>query len=70
MFDALGKILGFIQTAFDFFLNMIESLFQAIGFLVSSIPFVTSIVPYMPPIIGSCIVITLAIAVVKFLIGR
>lgn len=70
MFDALGKILGFVEAAFEFFLNMIESLFQAIGFLVSSIPFITTIVPYMPPILGSCIVITLAIAVVKFLIGR
>lgn len=70
MFDGLSKILGFLQVAFEFFINNIESLFQAVGFLVSSIPFATSIIPYMPSVIGSCVYITLSIAVIKFLIGR
>lgn len=70
MFDALGKILGFIQSAFDFFLNMIESLIQAVVFLASSVPFVTGLIPYLPSVIGSCVLITLSVAIVKFLIGR
>lgn len=70
MFDFFNQVIGYIETAFNFLLNLIESLLQAIGFLVSSIPFVMAIVPYMPAIIGSCIVMALSVAVIKFIIGR
>lgn len=70
MFDALAKILGFIETAFEYFLNLIESLFMAIGFVASSIPFATALVPLLPSIIGTALIIGISIWVVKFIIGR
>ena len=70
MFDFFNQIIGYIQTAFDFLLNLIESLIMAVVFVSNSSAVVLSMSAFMPAIIGTCVVITVAIAVVKFLIGR
>lgn len=70
MFDFFGEILGFVSSVFQFFVNLVESLIQAVVFMASGVGFATAIVPFMPSIIGTAIVIFLAIFVIKFLIGR
>lgn len=70
MFDFFAKIIGYIEVAFDYFLNLIESLIMAVGFLASAGSFTTSLIPFMPPIIGTAMVIFIAIFLIKFLIGR
>lgn len=70
MFDFFDKILGFIETVFSFFLNLIESLIQAVLFLGQGSAFVLSLAPMMPTIIATSIIIVVSISVVKFLIGR
>ena len=70
MFDFFNQIIGYVQTAFEFVLNLIESLIMAIVFVTSSSSVVISMSYFMPAIIGTCVVITVAIAVIKFLIGR
>lgn len=70
MFDFFEKILGYVESAFDFFLSFIENLFNALGLLESSILFPVFLAGYLPNILGSCVVIVTAVAVVKFLIGR
>lgn len=70
MFDFFDKLIGYVSVAFEFFLNLIESLLMAIGFMGTSVSFVGSIIMYMPSIIGTAVAIFLAIFVIKFLIGR
>ena len=70
MFDFFGKISGFAVSLFQFFVNLVESLIQAVIFMGSGVAFAGAIVPFMPSIIGTAIVIFLAIFVIKFLIGR
>lgn len=70
MFDFFSKILGYVEVAFDYLLNLIESLLMAVGFLAASTSFPFTLVSFMPPIIGTAIVVFLAIFVIKFLIGR
>lgn len=70
MFDFFSKVLGYLEVAWSYFINLIESLLMAIGFLISATSFSTAIVSYMPPIIGSAIAVFLAIYLVKFLAGR
>lgn len=70
MFDFFSKILGYVEVAFDYLLNLIDSLLMAVGFLATSSSFAFTLVSYMPPIIGTAIVVFLAIFLIKFLIGR
>lgn len=70
MFDFFNQIIGYVETAFDFLLNLIESLIMAVVFVSTSSGVVLSMSAFMPAIIGTCVVIVVAIAVVKFLIGR
>lgn len=70
MFDFFGQVIGYIETVFNYFLNFIESLIMAIAFVGHSGTIVVSMSALMPAILGTCVVITVALAVVKFLIGR
>lgn len=70
MFDFGGKLLGYVQVAVEYLLNLVESLIMAVVYVTTSSGVVLSMARFMPAIIGTCVVITVAIAVVKFLIGR
>ena len=68
MIEAIQEILGGLGFIVTFAINIIKTLLMVIGFLASSISFPMSIVPYMPPIIGTAIIVFLAIFIAKFLI--
>lgn len=70
MFDFFEKVLGFIETVFEFFINLVESLFMALEVLAKSIVFPLELSGLMPSIIGSAMVIVVSLAVVKFIVGR
>lgn len=70
MFDFFEQVLGFIESFFEFFVNFCESLFTALGVLLSSITFPLVLSGYLPSILGSCVVILTSLAVVKFIVGR
>ena len=70
MFDFFSKILGFVEVVFDYFVNLIESLLMAVYFTGTAVSVTTYLVPFMPAIIGSAIVVFLAIYLIRFLIGR
>lgn len=70
MFDFFSQVIGFIEVAWQYFMNLISSLIMAVGFLATSISFPLAIVSYMPAIIGTAIVVFMAIFVIRFLIGR
>lgn len=70
MFDFFNQIIGYVETAFDFLLNFIESLITAVVFVSNSSAVVLSMAGFMPNIIGTCLVIVVSISIIKFLIGR
>lgn len=70
MFDFFDKIIGFISTAFAFFINVVESLFMALQMVASCITIPPFIAGFMPAVIASAILIFTAIYVIKFIIGR
>ena len=70
MLDALSKILGFIESVFEFFINLVESTFMALEVLTKAIVFPLELSGMMPAIIGSSMLIVVSLAVVKFILGR
>lgn len=70
MFDFFEKILGFVQTLFNFVLNIINSLIMALQMVVSVVTVPTFISTFLPPVLCSAVLIFTAIYVVKFIIGR
>lgn len=65
-----GDLLGYIEIAFEFLLSLIESLLMAVTFITSSSVFNVAIVGLVPPIIGTCVTIVIAIGIAKFILGR
>lgn len=70
MFDFFAKVLGFLESAFSFLINFIENLFLLLELLVSSIVFPLTLTGFLPNIFGTAVLVFLAIAVVKFILGR
>lgn len=70
MFDFFSKILGYVESFFDFFINLVESLFTALEVLSKSIVFPLELSGLMPSILGSAMLIVISLAVAKFVIGR
>ena len=70
MFDFFSKILGYIEILWDYFLNMVESLFLALTVMTQASSFTLGLVKFMPSIIGAAIVITFGIYAARFIANR
>lgn len=71
MNEFFSQIVGFFETVFQFFVNVIESLLLAINMLIKALPIILNVgIVYMPAIIGSSLMIVCAVSIVKFIIGR
>lgn len=70
MFDFFSKILGYVETVFEYFLNFIDSLFMAVNVLGNSTSLPLFIAGFVPEILSAAILVVVALAVVKFIVGR
>ena len=70
MFDFFSKILGFVESFFEYFLNLIESLFLALRVLSTATQVPLFLSGYVPSILSSALLIVVALGVVKFIVGR
>lgn len=70
MFDFFAKILGYFETGFEFFFNFCESLFLALEVLTKSIVFPGILAGLLPAFLGSALAIVVALAVIKFILGK
>lgn len=70
MFKFFNQIIDYIQRLFEFLVNIIKALITAISVLSSAVQFPLLLVGYLPAILGSCIVVVVAVGAVKFIIGR
>lgn len=69
MFDFADKVWGFISTIGEFIFNAIEAMISALVFLANSTQLPLALVSYMPGIIGTAIIIFMAVYVIKFIVG-
>lgn len=65
-----ADVWGYLEQIFRFLLNTVKSFLYALQILLDAIAFTGTAVMYIPAIIASAVVIFLALAVVKFIIGR
>lgn len=70
MFDFFNTIVGYIETIWNFFWGLVQSLLMAIKFLITGTDAVLYLVGFLPAVIGGAVVVFFFIYVLKFLIGR
>lgn len=70
MFDFMDQVASGILFAIQFLGNILASLGNALVFLLEAILLPQSFIGLVHPVIGSAILITIAIGVIKFIIGR
>lgn len=64
-----NSIIDFIEKAWQFLLNLINSLLTATS-IISYLPsFSVTLAGFVPPFIGSCILAVVAIGVIKLIVG-
>lgn len=64
----LNTIIGYLETAWDLLLNMIQTLLMSVVFVTQSVNITVSLVTFLPSIIGTALVITIAVYVIRFLL--
>ena len=70
MFDFFDKVIGYIEIAFEFLFNVVESLITFITLIPNAMSLPLHLVGYLPTIIGTAVVSVMAIGVIKLLAGR
>ena len=70
MFDFFSQLFGYIEVAFNFLLNIVESTITLISTLPNAISTAVYLVGFLPSFIGSCVIAVIAVGVVKLMIGR
>lgn len=70
MFEFFNMVAGFLETAFNFVVNVLSMLITLIQVLVGAIGIPVTLAAAAPSILGTSIVIFLAVYVAKFIIGR
>lgn len=70
MLNFFDSMIEYIQLAWQFFLNLITSLFSAMATLSTSIASLAALPPLMPWFLGSCYFVAIAVVIVNYIIGR
>lgn len=69
MFAFFDEVISFFRTIGQFLFNMVEAIISAFTLLQTATALPITFVSLMPGIIGTAIVIFLAIYVIKFIVG-
>lgn len=70
MFDFFNQVIGFIESIWQFFLNIINSLIMAVETLARAVSLPLELIAYVPSILGSAITLVVSLSIVKFIVGR
>lgn len=70
MFDFFDKVIGYIEMAFEFLFNVVESLFTFITLIPKAMTLPVHLIGYLPSIIGTAVLSVMSIGVIKLLAGR
>lgn len=69
MLDFFEWLVDFFQSIGEFVTNLFNSFVTAIGILSQASSFPLQLVKFVPGIIGSCIIMVTAVAVIKLVLG-
>lgn len=70
MLEFFSKVLGYLETFFEYFINIMESLFMGLEILTKAIVFPFELSGFLPNILGSAMLVVISLAIVKFILGR
>lgn len=70
MAEFFSQVLGAIEAAFGFLTNVVNALLTAVDALSNAVVLPAKLAVFLPGVIGSAILVTVSLAVVKFLVGR
>lgn len=70
MFDFFDILLGYVRFFFEFVVGMVESTVTAVSMILTSLSLPQLLAGYLPGILGSAVMITSAIAVVRFIANK
>lgn len=65
-----NQVMGAIETALSFLYNVINALVTAVDAISNAVVLPAKLAAFLPGIIGSAILVTVSLGVVKFLVGR
>lgn len=67
MFDFFDILLGYVRFFFEFVVGIVESVVTAVSMILMALSLPQWLAGYLPGILGSAVIITAAIAVVRFI---
>lgn len=70
MFDFFDILLGYVRFFFEFVVGVVESTFTAVTLILTSLSLPQYLSAYLPGILGSAVMITSAVAVVRFIANK
>lgn len=70
MFDVFEFIINLLIHIGEFFMNLIETLIFAIGFIFQGVLYVFTIITYLPPWVMPFVVAVIAWTIVLFIINK
>lgn len=70
MFDFFNHVIGYIESIWQFFINIINSLIMAVETLAKAVSLPLELIAYVPGILGGAITLVVSLSIVKFIVGR
>ncbi len=70
MFAFFDLILGYLETIWNLVVGLVSSLLMAIKFVITGTDAIVYLSGFLPAVIGGCVIIFLAVAILKFVLGR
>ena len=64
------SVVSFFETLMNMISQFFSSLITAVNFISTSVGFTTALSFYLPTFIGSCLIIVVALGILKFVLGR
>lgn len=70
MFDFFDILLGYVRFFFELVVGVVESTVTAVSLILTSLSLPQFLVGYLPGILGTAVMITTAVAVVRFIANK
>ena len=70
MVDFFSKVLGFFEVIVEYIFNLVGNVSAGLEILAKSIVFPIYLSGFLPTLIASALLICVAVAVIKFILGR
>lgn len=70
MLNFFDSVISFFETIINMITQFFSSMFLALQFINSSVTYTGLMAYYLPTVIGSCLLIVVALGVLKFILGR